>query len=70
MKETREPEPGKISFLGTLRAIAWSFIGLRRKSDYERDATGLNPVYVLIAALIGAAVFIGGLLLIVNLVTR
>ena len=67
-QESHEPGRGKMSFPATLKAIAWSFIGLRRKSDYERDVTGLNPVYVLIAGLIGVAVFIGILVLIVNLV--
>ncbi len=57
------------SFGATLLAIAWSFIGLRRKSDFDRDVGGLNPIYVLIAGLLGTALFIGVLLMIVTLVT-
>lgn len=60
------PEPiekqKKMSFLATLGAVFWSFVGLRRRSDYEKDATGLNPVYVVIAALVGVAIFIALLL--------
>ncbi|WP_188420876.1 DUF2970 domain-containing protein [Oxalicibacterium solurbis] len=56
----------KISFFATLGAVFWSFIGLRRRSDYERDVTGLNPVYVIIAGLVGVALFIGLLLLAVS----
>jgi hypothetical protein len=73
--ENAMPEPSKrksekLSFLETMGAIFWSFIGLRRRSDYERDATGLNPLYVLIAALIGVAIFIGILLTVVSLVLK
>lgn len=56
------------SFGGTLVAIAWSFVGLRRKSDFERDVGGLNPLYVLAAGLLGTAVLIATLLAIVHAV--
>jgi hypothetical protein len=50
------------SFLGTLAAVAWSFIGLRRKRDFDRDVDGLNPVYVICAGLLGVVLFIAVLL--------
>ena len=56
----------KGSLLQTLRAVAWSFFGVRRSSDYERDVSELNPVHVIVAGLLGAAVFVGGLLLLVH----
>ena len=56
----------KGSFLGTFRAVAWSFFGVRRGKDYERDVAQLNPVHVVIAGLIGAALFVGGLVLLVQ----
>lgn len=49
------------SFGSTLVAIAWSFVGLRRKKDFDQDVGGLNPVYVLIAGLLGTGLFIGAL---------
>ena len=58
------------SFAGTMLAIAWSFIGLRRRKDFEQDVGGLNPVYVLAAALLGTATLIGTLLTIVRLVVK
>ena len=54
------------SFLQTLRAVAWSFFGVRKSRDYEQDVARLNPVHVIIAGVIGAAVFIGVLVLVVN----
>lgn len=56
------------SFMGTMIAVGWSFIGLRRKSDFDEDVGGLNPLYVIIGGLIGTAIFIAILLTIVNMV--
>ncbi|NHZ90421.1 DUF2970 domain-containing protein [Massilia sp. CCM 8733] len=58
------------SFLATLAAIAWSFVGLRRKSDFDRDVTALNPVYVVLAGLIGVALLIATLVGVVAFATR
>jgi hypothetical protein len=43
----------------TMGAVAWSFFGVRRRADYERDVQRLNPVHVIIAGIVGAAVFVG-----------
>ncbi len=56
------------SFFATLAAVAWSFVGLSRKSDFDRDVGALNPVYVLLAGLLGVALLIGVLITVVNLV--
>ena len=56
-------------FLDTVRAVLWSFFGVRRRSDYERDAARLNPVHVIIAGLIAAALFVFTLIMIVRAVT-
>ena len=55
-------------FLYSLKAVLWSFIGLRRNSDYEQDSGKLNPLHVIVAALLGVAVFIGILISVVKLV--
>lgn len=68
-----EPETGlreavqrKGSFLQTMRAVAWSFFGVRKSSEYEKDVNQLNPVHVVIAGVLSALLFIAGLLVIVN----
>lgn len=48
----------KGSFLGTMRAVAWSFLGIRKGKGYEQDVSQLNPVHVIIAGVIGAALFV------------
>lgn len=58
----------KRSFLQTLTAVGWSFIGLRRKRDFDVDAEGaIDPVHMLFATLVGVTLFIGLLLLAVRL---
>jgi hypothetical protein len=59
----------KPSFLYSLRAVLWSFVGLRRKSDFERDPGQLNPIHVIVAGLIAVALFVGILVAIVKAVT-
>ena len=61
-----KPHQRKASFLATMKAVFWSFFGVRKRRDYEHDAANLNPVHVIIAGLIGAALFIGLLLLVVR----
>jgi hypothetical protein len=62
----REAVQRKGSFLQTMRAVAWSFFGVRKSSEYEKDVNQLNPVHVVIAGVLSALLFIAGLLVIVN----
>ncbi|RJF95160.1 DUF2970 domain-containing protein [Noviherbaspirillum saxi] len=56
------------SFMATMVAIAWSFIGLRRRKDFDEDvAGGMNPLYVVVGALMGAAIFVATLIFFVKL---
>ncbi len=57
-----------MSFAQTIKAVAWSFLGVRKRSGYEQDIQKLNPVHVIVAGLIGAAIFIATLIIIVNAV--
>lgn len=64
--ELKEAVRRKGSFGQTMKAVAWSFFGVRKGSDYEKDVSQLNPVHVVIAGLIGAVLFVIALLLLVN----
>jgi hypothetical protein len=64
--ELKKAAQRKASFGATMKAVFWSFFGVRKKSDYEKDAAQLNPVHVIIAGVIGALIFIVTLLLIVK----
>jgi hypothetical protein len=62
-----EQKPRKGSFGATMKAVFWSFFGVRKRKDYEHDAEHLNPVHVIIAALIGVVLFIGILITVVRI---
>ncbi len=64
--DLKQAVQSKGSFLQTARAVAWSFFGVRKSSEHEKDVSQLNPVHVVIAGVIGAAIFITALLLLVN----
>ena len=66
MSDTQAQKPPMRSFASTMIAVAWSFIGLRRRSDFEQDVGRLNPLYVIAGGLIGTAAFIGLLLAVVH----
>ena len=64
--DLREAAARKGSFLQTLKAVAWSFFGVRKSSDYEKDVTQLNPIHVVIAGIVAAAVFVVALVFVVR----
>ncbi len=75
MSTGRETPPGgdlraavarKGSFLQTLKAVAWSFFGVRKSSDQEKDVSQLNPVHVIIAGVLAAAAFVVTLVFLVR----
>jgi len=54
------------SLLQTMRAVAWSFLGIRRSSGHAQDVHKLNPVHVVIGGLVGAAVFVAVIVVLVR----
>jgi hypothetical protein len=54
------------SVLQTFRAVAWSFFGIRRSADHAQDLQKLNPLHVVVAGVISAALFVLALVLLVQ----
>jgi hypothetical protein len=48
-------------------AVFWSFFGVRKRRDYDDDAQSLTPAQVIVAGLIGGAIFVLTMLLLVYL---
>jgi hypothetical protein len=46
-------------------AVFWSFFGVRKRRDYDADAESLTPAQVIVAGLIGGAIFVLTMLLLV-----
>ena len=52
----------KGSFWRTAKAVLWSFVGLRSRTDYEKDIEQLNPLHIVIIGLVLAVFFVTGLI--------
>jgi hypothetical protein len=50
----------------TIKAVAWSLLGIRKNSEYEQDLGRLNPLHVIVAALLAVALFVAALMAVVN----
>ncbi|WP_372826400.1 DUF2970 domain-containing protein [Polaromonas sp.] len=59
----KSPVQRKGSIWRTIKAVSWSFVGLRARGDYEKDVEQLNPIHIVIVALVGLLVFVGSLIL-------
>lgn len=56
------------AFLSTLKAVLWSFLGIRKNSEYQKDLEKLNPVHIVITAIVLVMLMIAGLIGLVNFV--
>jgi hypothetical protein len=58
----------KNSFIQSMIAVMWAFLGVRKKSGLQEDVASLSFVHIIIAGVLGALIFMGILLLIVKAV--
>jgi hypothetical protein len=56
----------KGSPLRTIKAVAWSFIGLRKGSEYRQDLEKINPLHVIAVGLAGIFLLVAGLIALVH----
>ena len=49
-------------------AVAWSFLGIRKSSEFQKDIDRITPLHVLGVGLVAALLFVIGLIVLVNLV--
>ncbi|MCB4363841.1 DUF2970 domain-containing protein [Hydrogenophaga taeniospiralis] len=56
----------KGSLVGTVKAVLWGFLGVRRNADYQDDIAKLNPIHILVVGVVMALLFVLGLILLVN----
>jgi preprotein translocase subunit Sec61beta len=61
-------EKRRAGFWATVRAVLWSFLGIRRFNDYRQDATSLDPKAVVVAGVLGGVLFVLALVALVQLV--
>ena len=68
MEDQQPGEVGKASSLRVFRTVFWSFFGVRRRADNEADLADITPLQVIIAGIIGAAIFVTTLILLVRFI--
>lgn len=71
MTDRETPAPAsavrrKGSWLRTVRAVAWAFLGLRKGSEYREDLESINPLHIIVVALFGFFLLVLLLIAVVN----
>lgn len=67
--DAMNPEPvhrRKASVARTVKAVAWSFIGLRKGSEYREDLERVNPLHVIGVGLVAIFALVACLIALVN----
>ena len=54
------------SFGRSLKAVAWSFLGIRRNAEFQQDLARVNPMHIIVVGIAGVLVLVGGLMMLVN----
>ena len=57
---------GTASLWRSMRMVAWSFLGIRKDSGLEDDMARVNPFHVIVVGIAAAALFVVGLVILVN----
>ena len=68
MTDRQPGKPAKVFPLRLLRTVFWSFFGVRRRTDNQADLASITPVQVIIAGIIGAAIFVSTLILLARFI--
>jgi uncharacterized membrane protein YidH (DUF202 family) len=50
----------------TIQAVLWSFLGVRKNAEYQKDTEQLNPFVLIAVGLVVALMFVLGLMALVN----
>lgn len=56
------------NFLRSFKVVAWSFIGIRKQSEFHTDGNSVKPVHVIVVGVLLALLFVLGLITVINLV--
>jgi len=70
MEMAQEQKPASATPLQVAKAVFWSFFGIRRRAEYDKDAVSLKPAQVIIAGIIGAILLVLSLVTLVRFIIR
>ena len=58
----------KTSLIRSVKAVAWSFLGIRKSSEFQEDIDKITPLHVLGVGLVAVFLFVFSLIVLVKLV--
>lgn len=53
-----EPTGQQGSVWATVKAVAWSFLGVRKGSGFQEDIHKLKPYHIIVVGLVGGILFV------------
>ena len=61
-----QPLERKPSFFRSMKAVAWAFLGLRKRSEYQQDLATIHPLHIIAAGLLGFLLLVLSLVAVVH----
>lgn len=68
MEDLKDATTRRLSIMQTVSAVLWSFFGVRKSQDHDRDLAQLNPVVVIITGVVAGILFVLLLVMIVKMI--
>ena len=59
---------GQSTLWRTIVAVSWSFMGIRKSSEFKEDTARITPVHILVVGVLACFLFVAVLIVIVNMV--
>ncbi|MEI7738157.1 MAG: DUF2970 domain-containing protein [Betaproteobacteria bacterium] len=59
---------GQSTLWRTIVAVSWSFVGIRKGSDFKEDMVRITPLHILVVGVVACFLFVALLIVIVNVV--
>jgi len=67
-KNQESPPQAKARLWRTIRAVAWSILGVRKGKEYQEDFARITPLHIIAVGLAAIVLLVLGLMLLVQLV--
>jgi len=61
-----KPAVRKASLWRTVKAVAWSFLGVRKNSEFQDDGAQVTLYHIIGVAIVGGLLFVVSLIALVN----
>ena len=58
----------RASTLRAFKLVAWSFFGIRKGSEFQKDVAQVTPAQVVLVGIVSGLLFVLSLVLVVNLI--